>query len=97
MKEEEAAQCFKALSDTNRLKIIGLLVQRERCACELLEFFQISQPTLSHHMKILVSCGLVQSRKVGTWNYYRMNEAGKKELLRQLSQLLSITEEGKES
>ncbi len=47
-------------------------------------------------MKILVGCGLVQSRKVGTWNYYRINEAGKKELLRQLSQLLSITEEGKE-
>ncbi len=76
MKEEEVAQCFKALSDTNRLKILSLLVQRERCACELLEFFQISQPTLSH--------------------YYRINEAGKKELLRQLSQLLSITEEGKE-
>ena len=65
---------LKALSDTNRLMIIDMLSCGELCACEILEKFNITQPTLSHHMKILCECGLVLSRKDGKNNFYRLNE-----------------------
>ena len=65
---------LKALSDTNRLMIIDMLSCGELCACEILEKFNITQPTLSHHMKILCECGLVLSRKDGKNNFYCLNE-----------------------
>jgi ArsR family transcriptional regulator len=65
--------CFKALSDENRLVIIDMLSCGELCACEILEKLRITQPTLSHHMKILCSCGLVNARKEGKWIYYSLN------------------------
>lgn len=64
---------FKALSDENRLMIIDMLSCGELCACEILEKFNITQPTLSHHMKILCSCGLVSARKEGKWIHYSLN------------------------
>jgi len=64
---------FKALSDLNRLKIIDMLSCGELCACKLLEEFEITQPTLSHHMKVLTECGLVNGRKVGIWMHYSLN------------------------
>lgn len=64
---------FKALSDTNRLMIVDMLSCGELCACEILEKFHITQPTLSHHMKILCGCGLVNGRKEGKWMYYSLN------------------------
>ena len=68
------AKIFKALSDSNRLQIIYILSLGEKCACRLLEHFKFTQPTLSDHMKVLMECGLVSSRKEGTWNYYSLNE-----------------------
>ena len=65
---------FKALSDTNRLMIIDMLSYGELCACEILEKFNITQPTLSHHMGILCDCGLVNGRKVGKWTFYSLND-----------------------
>jgi len=65
---------FKALSDTNRLMIVDMLSCGELCACNILEKFNITQPTLSHHMKILCECGLVIGRKEGKWTYYSLNE-----------------------
>lgn len=64
---------FKALSDTNRLMIVDMLSCGELCACDILEKFHITQPTLSHHMKILCSCGLVNARKEGKWMHYSLN------------------------
>ncbi len=64
---------FKALADENRVRIVRLLSQGERCAYQLLEDFDITQPTLSHHMKILTSSGLVDCRKSGKWAYYTIN------------------------
>lgn len=64
---------FKALGDETRLKIIEMLSCGELCACDILESFQITQPTLSYHMKILTECGLVISRKDGSWMNYRNN------------------------
>jgi ArsR family transcriptional regulator len=69
----EYALFFKALSDTNRLMIIDMLSCGELCACVILEKFQITQPTLSHHMKTLCDCGLVKGRKEGKWTYYSLN------------------------
>ena len=63
----------KALSDKNRIEIIKLLSDKEICACKLLEQFEIKQPTLSHHMKILVETGLVNMTKKSTWSYYTLN------------------------
>ena len=70
----EKVGLFKALADTNRLMIVDMLSCGELCACHILEKFEITQPTLSHHMKILCDCGLVNGRKVGKWIYYSLDE-----------------------
>ena len=64
----------KALGDSNRLQIVQMLSDGEKCGCKLLEAFEITQPTLSHHMKILCECGLVRDRKEGKWHHYSINE-----------------------
>jgi ArsR family transcriptional regulator, arsenate/arsenite/antimonite-responsive transcriptional repressor len=76
---EENVRILKALSDPNRLKILDLLSCGEKCACEVLESFNFTQPTLSHHMKVLIDCGLIESRKDGIWNQYKLkvNNANK--------------------
>lgn len=73
MNFEEGVKIFKSLSDINRLKIIDLLSHGEKCACEILKNFDFTQPTLSHHMKILLDCGLISCRKDGLWTYYSLN------------------------
>lgn len=70
----DSAIIFKALSDETRLKIAEMLSGDELCACDLLEEFEFTQPTLSYHMKILTECGLVTARKDGTWMRYRLNQ-----------------------
>lgn len=69
----DIALICKALSDSNRLEIVQILLGGEKCACKLLEAFEITQPTLSHHMRILCECELVNVRKEGKWSYYRLN------------------------
>lgn len=70
MAASEPVKVLKALADANRLHILELLGRGEQCACVLLENLALSQPTLSHHMKILCDAGLVASRKEGKWIYY---------------------------
>ena len=72
----EYLRVFKAFADPKRVRILELLTKSEECACVLLDDLDISQPTLSHHMKILCDSGLVASRKEGKWMYYRINEDG---------------------
>lgn len=80
---KNAAKLFKALSDENRLQILSQLNAEEKCACVLLANMNISQPTLSHHMRILLDARLVDCRKEGKWMYYSLqHDAGKE--LRQL-------------
>lgn len=69
----DVALICKALGETNRLQIVEMLSAGEQCGCELLEAFEIKQPTLSHHMKILQECGLVVARKEGKWMHYSLN------------------------
>lgn len=90
---EENVKAIKALSDTNRLKIIDILSCGEKCACDILEYFDFTQPTLSHHMKVLIECGLVNSRKEGLWNYYSLNNSNCNKLIIFLMTLITDTEE----
>jgi ArsR family transcriptional regulator len=69
----EKTKLFKALADANRLKIIDILSCGERCACEILGHFEFTQPTLSHHMKVLAEVDLVHIRKEGVWSHYALN------------------------
>ncbi|MBP1753640.1 MAG: putative transcriptional regulator [Firmicutes bacterium] len=64
---------LRALSDPNRLIILDELKGGERCACNILELLKISQPTLSHHMRILCEADLVKCRRDGKWMHYRLN------------------------
>ena len=73
MTREEIAAICKAMSDINRLRIIEMLIQGEKCGCNLLDELQVTQPTLSHHMKVLSDCGLVISKKDGKWQHYSIN------------------------
>lgn len=90
---KKTAQLFKVLSDANRLRILELLSCGELCACQIQKHFSFSQPTLSHHMKTLVECGLVSSRKEGVWNHYTLNQEPAQALVRTLEHLLSDTED----
>ena len=83
---------FKALCDENRVQIFRLLQGGERCACELLDEMQLSQPTLSHHMKILCDSGLVVGRKEGKWTHYSISAEGTKVAIKCISELTAVTE-----
>ena len=78
---DKNSKILKAVSDPNRLKIIDILSCGERCACDILGLFNFTQPTLSHHMKVLIECGLVECRKEGVWNYYRLNGTNTNKLI----------------
>lgn len=73
MDAQKVAKVCKALGDPNRLRIVQMLSGCEKCACTLLEALDITQPTLSHHMKILSDCGVVEVRKDGRWSHYSLN------------------------
>lgn len=76
MKYDKEAAVFKALCDPNRLLILETLQSGEKCACTLLEDLEISQSTLSHHMKILCEAGFVESTRQGKWMHYNINSDG---------------------
>lgn len=76
MSLREDARRIKALTDENRLAIMLALQHGEKCGCVLLEELNITQPTLSHHMKILWDSGLVTGRKEGKWMYYSISPEG---------------------
>ncbi|HKU29101.1 MAG TPA: metalloregulator ArsR/SmtB family transcription factor [Arthrobacter sp.] len=74
---EEAAKqkavVFKALADPNRLRLLSMIKNSsagETCVCDLIEPLDLGQPTVSHHLKILVDAGLLHREKRGTWAYF---------------------------
>lgn len=87
--EKNMALVFKALSDENRIRILKLLHGGEKCACKLLEELNISQPTLSHHMKILCDSGLVTGRREGKWTHYAICCEGVRRVRDLMKELLS--------
>ena len=92
MDEKRIAAIFKAFCDENRIRIIKLLRSGEKCACKLLEEINVTQPTLSHHMKILCDAGIVVGRKEGKWTYYSFNPEGIERAKELLNQITTVTD-----
>ncbi len=72
------APLFKALGDPVRLRLMSMIASHpsgEACVCDLIGDFDLSGPTISHHLKVLRDCGLVTSQRRGTWVYYRASPA----------------------
>src|SRR6185312_3429861 len=67
------AELFHALSDEIRLAVVDLLLDGERCVCELMDELDLAQSRLSWHLKTLSDAGLITGRREGRWNYYSMN------------------------
>ena len=70
----DTAKILKAISDPKRLRIVDMLSCGELCACKILEAFHITQPTLSHDMKVLIEAGIVKDRREGKNIYYSLNK-----------------------
>ncbi|MEU8265113.1 metalloregulator ArsR/SmtB family transcription factor [Micromonospora sp. NPDC048999] len=83
------APAFKALGDPVRLQLMSMIASAEDgevCVCDLTPAFDLTGPTISHHLKTLREAGLVDAERRGTWVYYR----ARPQILRQLAALLSI-------
>ncbi|MFO7689999.1 MAG: metalloregulator ArsR/SmtB family transcription factor [Cryobacterium sp.] len=69
------ARSLKALADPARLRILSIVgahAREEACVCDLTDVLTLSQPTISHHLKVLVDAGFLTRSKRGTWSYYRL-------------------------
>jgi ArsR family transcriptional regulator, arsenate/arsenite/antimonite-responsive transcriptional repressor len=83
----ELAPMFKALGDPVRLRLLSLIASTaEACVCDLTDAFELSGPTISHHLRVLREAGLVDCQRRGTWVYYWVHP----QALRQLADLLEI-------
>jgi ArsR family transcriptional regulator, arsenate/arsenite/antimonite-responsive transcriptional repressor len=72
---EDLARVFKALADPVRLRLVSLIGAHaggEVCVCDLTTAFELTQPTISHHLRVLREAGLIGSERRGTWVYYRI-------------------------
>ena len=80
---ERIAPLVKALADPVRLRLLSLVASHadsEACVCDLNDAFELSQPTISHHLKLLHEAGLLDREKRGVWVYYRVNAAALSDL-----------------
>src|SRR4051812_41595031 len=68
-----AAEVFHALSDPIRVDVVALLVDGERCVCDLMDDLELQQSRLSWHLKTLSDAGIITGRREGRWNYYSLN------------------------
>ncbi|WP_348921617.1 ArsR/SmtB family transcription factor [Enterococcus rotai] len=87
MNYEDYAVKLKTITDPKRMKIIDLLSCGEMCACDILVHFDFTQPTLSHHMKILENAGFVEVTKKGKWHHYSLNQDELKVFMTEFNQL----------
>jgi len=90
---DDNAKIIKALADPGRLKIMDILSCGEKCACDILEEFDFTQPTLSHHMKVLMDCNLVECRKDGLWSFYSLSTTNCNKLILFLMNLVTDKDE----
>ena len=85
---EVVAARFKALADPTRVRILNLLVRNpELCVCDMNASFDLSQPTMSHHLGLLKKAGLVHSETRGRWAFYRIN----RDAISDLARVLEVT------
>lgn len=86
---EQQASALQALGDETRLKMIQLLARHESlCVCEIQEAFELGQPTVSHHLKILRDAGLVTVERRGKWAYYALRREAMNDLRRGMEALM---------
>lgn len=78
---------LKAMSDETRLEIVKMLAGGEMCGCEILEQFDFTQPTLSYHMRLLTTAGLVNARREGAWIHYSLNREALKAMCGQFREI----------
>lgn len=71
---ERAAELFHALSDPIRVEVVSLLLDGERCVCDLMDDLDLQQSRLSWHLKTLVDAGIISGRREGRWNYYSLSK-----------------------
>lgn len=90
---ESDARVFKALCNEYRLQVLEMLRAGEKCACELNDAIDLSQSTLSHHMKILVDSGIVSARQEGKWRYYTISKEGARRAMALLAELTDVRED----
>jgi len=69
----EYTKVFKALADKNRARILKMLEEQELCVCQIMAVLGLKQPTISKHLSVLKKAGLVESRRNGTWMFYRLS------------------------
>lgn len=93
MDYERISLVLKAMADPKRMKIIDLLSYGNMCACDVLEHFDFTQPTLSHHMKVLEKAGIVSVNKQKQWHHYTLNEEFVQQFMASMTQLLSDSSE----
>jgi ArsR family transcriptional regulator len=70
---KKLAELLKAMADETRITILTMLQEGEMCVCEIMDELPISQPAVSHHLKILRQAGLIGDRREGKWIYYSLN------------------------
>lgn len=89
---EQHTARLKALSNAVRLRMVDLIYHGggEICVCEFEEHFDLSQPTISHHLKVLREAGLIKSRKEGTYVYHRVDESAFTGLARLMDRLSTV-------
>lgn len=83
------AERLKALSETNRLRIIEMLALEDMCVCEIIEKLELSQPAVSHHLKVLKQAKLIVDRKDGKWISYSLDKTELENVLHELRDLCS--------
>jgi ArsR family transcriptional regulator len=85
---ENLARTLKKISEPNRLKILCLLKDGEKCVCDIWQCLKLPQNLVSHHLKVLKDLNLVSSKKVGLKVFYRLNQKVVKKYLKELNKLL---------
>jgi ArsR family transcriptional regulator len=92
---ERLATVFKALSDETRVRIVQRLLQASQplCECHVVDLFELSQPTINYHLKILRGAGVVEAEKRGVWTYYWV---GPKSVLDLVGSLAALSRPGQD-
>ena len=85
---ENLARTLKKISEPNRLKILCLLKDEEKCVCDIWQCLKLPQNLVSHHLKVLKDLNLVSSKKVGLKVFYKLNQKVVKKYLKELNKLL---------
>lgn len=89
-------QLFKVFSNEIRMKILKMLLKNKFCVSKIVDRLNVSQPTVTQHLKQLQNCGLVKSEKVGFWVHYSANKSGIKKCRNQLKKFIEILESAEE-